>query len=80
LYSWLERKSVQCGFNVKKCTTTPPIATYFRKKGKAGKHVSVDFQGIISVANRTLFQEAFSKGIGPARAFGFGMLMLQPIS
>jgi CRISPR system Cascade subunit CasE len=79
LREWLERKARQSGFEVEQLDADPPIAQPFRKSGKQGKHVRVDFRGILKVLDRATFRKAFSKGIGPAKAFGFGMLMLQPI-
>ena len=79
LRQWLERKAQQSGFAVEQFDADPPIARPFRKDGKPGKHVRVDFKGILKVTDSSAFKEAFSKGIGPAKAFGFGMLMLQPV-
>jgi CRISPR system Cascade subunit CasE len=79
LKGWLERKAQQAGFEVEHFDADPPIAQPFRKDGKPGKHVRVDFRGILKVLDRSSFKETFSKGIGPAKAFGFGLLMLQPI-
>jgi CRISPR-associated protein Cas6/Cse3/CasE subtype I-E len=61
-------------------TIGAPIDEHFTRNGKRGKHVSVDFQGILNVTNQDRFKKAFCKGIGSAKAFGFGLLMLQPIS
>jgi CRISPR system Cascade subunit CasE len=79
LRDWLERKAQQAGFTVEQFAADPPIARPFRKKGKSGKHVRVDFRGILKVTDSSAFKEAFSKGIGPAKAFGFGMLLLESI-
>lgn len=78
LKEWLSRKAQQSGFEVELCNADPPISQPFRKKGKFGKHVRVDFKGILKVFDRSAFKTAFAKGIGPAKAFGFGMLMLDP--
>ncbi len=51
----------------------------FRKKGRRSKLVAVDFSGMLTVTDRDAFMYAFNNGIGTAKAFGFGMLMLQPI-
>lgn len=36
--------------------------------------------GVLRVTDRFLFVKSFSEGIGRAKAFGFGLLQLQPIS
>ncbi len=59
----------------------PPMESYFvNKQRKRGKHNSVDFHGILKVIDRAAFEGAFHHGIGPAKAFGFGLLMLQPVA
>jgi CRISPR system Cascade subunit CasE len=52
----------------------------FVKQGHRGKHIGVDFQGVLRVTDRAAFHYAFETGIGPAKAFGFGLLMLQPVA
>ena len=82
LRSWICRKADQNGFEVETdaLAVGGPQDVVFVKDGKRGKHVGVDFQGICCVTDRTAFRNAFEKGIGPAKSFGFGLLMLQPIS
>ncbi len=82
LGEWIERKAEQHGFELQKSSLFigGPIDEFFRKKGRRGKHVSVDFQGILSVSDHKEFKETFRNGIGSAKAFGFGLLMLQPLN
>lgn len=77
---WLNRKAEAGGFKIEDVSMSPPTTQFFTKNGTIGKHVRVDFRGILSVSQSTTFTRTFEKGIGPAKAFGFGMLMLQPIS
>ena len=78
---WLDRKAAQGGFAVTECVVGPPQASYFvNKRRKRGKHNSVDFQGLLRVTDRAAFQSAFHEGIGPAKAFGFGLLLLEPVA
>jgi CRISPR system Cascade subunit CasE len=79
LQEWLGRKADQAGFNLLEHTAGPPLSTFFVKDGRRGKHTSVDFKGLLEVADRERFQRAFHEGIGSAKAFGFGLLMLQPV-
>jgi CRISPR system Cascade subunit CasE len=78
LRDWIERKAIQSGFELLSFTSDPPIPYFFVKKGHRGKHIAVDFKGSLRVTNQERFERAFSKGIGPAKSFGFGLLMLQP--
>ncbi|AKJ65310.1 type I-E CRISPR-associated protein Cas6/Cse3/CasE [Kiritimatiella glycovorans] len=80
LKAWLNRKAEQGGFAVNWPATQigPPINQPFIKKGRRGNHKRVDYQGLLAVENRERFKECFKKGIGSAKAFGFGLLVLGP--
>ena len=79
LDAWIRRKADAAGFSVESLSFDPPVRESFWRKGKSGTHVRVDFHGVLSVTDEEAFRNAFSAGIGPARAFGFGMLLLQPV-
>lgn len=80
LRAWIMRKADQHGFTMDQqaLVVGSPTDEMFVKKGRRGKHVSVDFEGTITVHDRDIFTQAFEKGIGSAKGFGFGLLMLQP--
>jgi len=61
--------------------TTAPRKLQFQKGGSArtGTLYSVDASGTIIVRDGAAFRKAFDAGIGPAKGFGFGLLMLQPV-
>jgi CRISPR system Cascade subunit CasE len=80
LCAWMERKASQAGFEMLECSASPATQSFFVKDGHRGKHVAVDFQGALRVVERDAFCQAFATGIGPAKAFGFGLLMLQPVA
>jgi CRISPR system Cascade subunit CasE len=58
---------------------TPMIESHFRKKGQAAYHGGVQFRGILEVTDQNHFIETYYAGIGSAKAFGFGLLLLAPI-
>lgn len=80
LREWLDRKAEDAGFRVEALSFDPPVKEVFRRHGRQGTHVRVDFRGLLEVTDRNRFRAAFRQGIGPARAFGFGMLLLQPVA
>jgi len=45
-----------------------------------GVHYAVEFQGVLTVTDPALFRTTFTTGIGSAKAFGFGLLALAPVS
>lgn len=78
---WFTRKFADAGCEVHDLETTAPRKVLFRKGG--GMHLgtvySVDVSGILAVRDEAAFRAAFDAGIGPAKGFGFGLLLLQPI-
>ena len=82
LLDWLKRKAENAGFSFNATTTRtiPRPRQSFVKKGQVGLHTATEFIGELTVLDSTLFFQSATTGIGPAKAFGFGMLCLAPIS
>jgi CRISPR system Cascade subunit CasE len=49
------------------------------KKGKNAGFSSVDFEGEIEVTDTELFSEALINGIGPAKGFGCGLMLIRRV-
>lgn len=81
LVDWIRRKGEQGGFWVNEATlrTFSRGREYFVKKGRPGLHSAVEFQGVLAVTDPARFHETFTRGIGTAKAFGFGLLVIAPI-
>lgn len=88
---WFARKSAQCGFTVPHLDVWPseecPLAIVregqmsFCKPGlRRARHEAVQISGMLQVTDAAAFRAAFENGIGSAKAFGFGLLMLQPLA
>lgn len=82
LRAWMQRKAGENGFRIPDGALTmgTPVDETFVRGGTRGKHVAIDFTGVLEVADRDRFRNAFAHGIGAAKSFGFGMLMLQPLT
>ncbi len=83
LIEWLERKGEAGGFTFEAETirTIPRGPEFFHKNSKAhGAHNGVEFQGELNVLDPDLFRSTVATGIGSAKAFGFGLLVLAPMS
>ncbi len=81
LVAWLQRKADAGGFqiNVDSLRTIPRGREFFHKGGRShGTHTAVEFQGELTVHNPTQFRITVASGIGSAKAFGFGLLVLAP--
>lgn len=95
LRAWLVRKgNVRCqdqeteqevpgGFRLveeRPLEISPMVESHFRKKGQSAYHGGVQFRGTLEVTNREDFIKTYQQGIGSAKGFGFGMLLLAPIN
>jgi CRISPR system Cascade subunit CasE len=82
LVAWIERKGIDGGFNVDESSlrTIPRGREFFhRDETSHGTHTAVEFQGVLAVNDCEKFRAAVANGIGSAKAFGFGLLVLSPI-
>jgi CRISPR system Cascade subunit CasE len=82
LIQWLQRKGEAGGFvfDHEAIRTIPRGREFFHKAGAHGTHTAVEFQGTLNVLDKTLFLQTVRQGIGSAKAFGFGLLALTPLS
>lgn len=58
----------------------PMVENYFSKKGQSGYHGGVQFRGTLEVTDSEKFIDTYKHGIGSAKGFGFGLLLLAPIN
>lgn len=49
------------------------------KKGKGAGFSSVDFEGVVEVTDSALFEKTLFDGIGPAKAFGCGLMLVRRV-
>lgn len=78
--AWLERK-LQDFVQLETLIVQPEPVLYFRKvkEGRSGKIQTVMFDGVLTVTDAEAFNSQVTKGIGPAKAFGCGLLSLARI-
>lgn len=79
-HEWLISKAKKNGF----CLDGEPVvenagSSMFERRSRTGTHIGARFKGRLTVSDRDLFIHAFYHGVGPAKAFGYGMLLLQPL-
>lgn len=79
--AWIKRKGEQGGFAVEETTlrTFSRGPCYFKKDEHGGPHTAVEFQGVLTVTDPIRFHDTFTRGIGSAKAFGFGLLVIAPV-
>ncbi|HWP40536.1 MAG TPA: type I-E CRISPR-associated protein Cas6/Cse3/CasE [Tepidisphaeraceae bacterium] len=82
---WLQARARRAGFRLVEATLRIPRIgyAYIRKGGPQDKPQrlrSVLYEGLLEVTNADDFRRALQSGIGPAKAFGFGLLSIAPVS
>lgn len=81
LVAWIRRKGEAGGFTVdpKTLQTLRLGKEPFEAKGRRGLHNAVEFRGVLTVTDSAKFRETFRHGVGSAKGFGFGMLVIVPV-
>ncbi|MCW5599751.1 MAG: type I-E CRISPR-associated protein Cas6/Cse3/CasE [Nitrosomonas sp.] len=73
---WITRKLVDAG-EIKAANVLPHAPVYFRKGNRGGKLVTATFEGVMCVRNPNILVTLMENGIGPAKAFGCGLLLVR---
>ena len=82
-YNWLESRAGRLGFSVE-----PDLVRAdgyqqhrFRKWNGAGRvsFSTIDFTGVLTVTDPDRFEEALFQGVGSAKSFGCGLLLVRPL-
>jgi CRISPR system Cascade subunit CasE len=76
--AWLDRQAARHGFSVHGVTASRDEFINGSKPGHTIKFFAVRFDGLLQVVQSDLFGRALVDGIGPAKAFGCGLLSLAP--
>jgi CRISPR system Cascade subunit CasE len=81
LLEWLRRKGEVGGFIADEETVQTILLGPAWFQGRQGRAVlsCVDYRGMLRVTDRPRFERAFQRGIGSAKAFGLGMLVIVPL-
>jgi CRISPR system Cascade subunit CasE len=70
--AWLRRKAAAAGFSI---AATEVLEV--RAQGREVRLAGVVFDGVLEVTDSTAFRVALEEGVGPAKAFGFGLLSIR---
>ena len=82
LVAWLERKAAVGGFTINpdSLRTISRGREFFHKdRASHGTLTAVEFQGELTVTSPAQLRATVAAGIGSAKAFGFGLLVLAPL-
>lgn len=77
--AWLTRKGTECGFELLRATVAGAGAGEMVRSHSTGRTFQgVLFEGQLVVRDPERFRLALTKGIGPGKAYGFGLLSIGP--
>ena len=76
--AWLCGRSQRLGCEFEQASLRADgYRTWRQRRGKGVSFSFLDFEGSLSVTDPSLFCEALYRGVGPAKAFGCGLLMIR---
>jgi CRISPR-associated protein, Cse3 family len=76
LIAWIQKK-LENAVTFENVEIADKRNLYFRKNDKAGKIVTTTFEGLLTVSDPVLMRTALQQGIGPAKAFGCGLMLVR---
>jgi CRISPR system Cascade subunit CasE len=77
--AWLTRKAALSGFAIEDARCHDERAAKSRREDKTVTLAGVRFDGLLQVTDETAFGRAVAEGIGPAKAYGFGLLSVAKV-
>jgi len=82
-FAWLAMKGESCGFSIRDgdvCIERYLSREFIKpRKPKPVKFSTLDFEGLLTVTDEDRFLNALYNGIGPAKGFGCGLMMVQTV-
>jgi CRISPR system Cascade subunit CasE len=76
---WLQRQARPHGFEVVSVRADNYRQLRLRARGKEIRLSTLDFTGLLRVADAEEFSKALIRGIGPAKAFGCGLMLVRRV-
>lgn len=74
---WLARKGGDHGFQLRHVAVDGYEVHRFAKKGATLSVATCDFEGVLEVTDVAVFRETLRRGIGSAKGFGCGLLLVK---
>ncbi len=75
---WIARKLANAG-EIEAASILPHAPIHFRKGNRGGKLAAVTFEGVIRVLEPVVLASLLENGVGPAKGFGCGLLLVRRI-
>lgn len=82
-YNWLESRAERLGFSVERDLVRADgyrQHRFLKRKGNRRVAIStIDFNGVLTVTDPDRFEKALFTGVGPAKSYGCGLLLIRPL-
>ena len=79
---WLNERAAKNGFNIEWLREEDEVKVQGAHKPDQGgqmNHRGIHFKGVLKIMDKDAFYKAYTTGIGPEKAYGFGMLLVAPV-
>lgn len=80
---WLEKRAERNGFTIEAGQVAVEAyrqhKSFSKRQNRSVRYSSVDYQGILKVIDPELFTQTLFKGVGKAKAFGCGLLLVKRV-
>lgn len=76
-HRWLAERAEQHGFKPASVQATGYRWNALPEKGRDAGFSSLDYEGVLTVTDPERFVQALGSGIGPAKAFGCGLMLIR---
>jgi CRISPR system Cascade subunit CasE len=77
IIKWVHRKEQVHGFKLFKTTLKIEPTTRFFEDGVHRIYNSINIEGLLKITDTDLFEGAYKNGVGTAKTYGFGLIILQ---
>ena len=77
---WLAKKGMQYGFEVESVAEVAPVkvqASHSQDRGGSIHLNGYHYQGVLRITDKEILKKAVRTGVGPEKAYGFGMLLVR---
>lgn len=75
--AWLDKRAEAAGFDLLDARVDGHYLVDMPRKGRAIRIATLEYSGLLTIADLDRFTRALAEGIGPSKAFGCGMLLIR---
>lgn len=77
--AWMQRQAERAGFELLSLSELKQTSVCGSKKGMSINYTGVLFTGVLRITDPDDFWQAYSRGIGPGKSYGLGLLLISRV-